>query len=141
MRYFFILALCWLVSTDAIACDCNPRLMEDPVASAEASDVIFVGTVIETTDEAPEKQLRFAEVTVTFELEKAWKNPPLRQHINIISRSKCDAHFFLGETYLVFATGDGKKGYYEASKCSSTGLVDKRRHDLEVLGEPHKVYE
>jgi hypothetical protein len=94
------------------------------------SDVIFIGKVVDVKTESGDAS---AIESTVFEVEEMFLGAKKEQ---IIVRNKsgtsCDTEFATGETYVVFANGDEKKGF-GTGYCSGNTLISDAAEILDDL--------
>ncbi len=117
------------------ACSCV--LNVSPCERFGFSDVVFVGKAIgikkeKAKDEKGKVATQESESTI-FEIEEAITGAKSKQIvINSKSGSSCDITFAQGETYLIFANGNAKKGY-GTGYCSGNMPIDQAGETLTAL--------
>jgi hypothetical protein len=117
-----------------------------PIAELNRSDAVFAGTVvaIDGPSGVPTLTTSFPfivfqnssadPVSVTFDVSDVWKGPAYRQ-ISVATSgdsASCGYSFQIGETYLVYAMGQGAE--LTTSLCSRTSSLSQAQSDLAALG-------
>ncbi len=111
---FSLAALLFLSAEKTLACDCLTHTAEE---SFKIADTVFIGPVTDVKREGKYTYYVFA-ARISLKGDE--------QIIFIRSmESDCDAKFYMGETYLVYAQehGDYSGDYFTASSCLRTCWV------------------
>lgn len=137
MKHKFLVFLFSLVLTlslgsfeRVLACSCVANVL--PCQRFGFSDAIFVGKAIGVKKEKGKETSQEIESTI-FVVEEAIAGVKSKQIVvNNKTGSSCDVSFAQGETYLVFANGNAKKGY-STGYCSGNLPIDEAGEDLLAL--------
>ena len=108
---------------------------------------VFTGTVIEITKPRPDEYIEKGRVIyedklyvyVRFEVKKSWKGIGKGERVIVVEAEReeygCGKDFRVGNTYLVYARGDGggktKKLWIDC--CTRTGPIEEAKEDLQKL--------
>ena len=105
-------ALILLTAISCFACDC---LTLSETQSFETADTVFIGNVIHVDNQG-------SNAIFTLKVEKSLKGFYTEEMRITSAMSDCDAQFYLGWKYIVYAQkSDGK---YFASSCLSTKALE-----------------
>jgi len=118
-----------------LACSCVLNI--SPCQRYGSSDAIFIGKAIDVKKEKAKdengKELNFENESTIFEVEEVLLGTKKKQvAVRNKSGTSCDTYFAQGETYLVFANGDDKKGY-GTGYCSGNTLLSESQELLTDL--------
>ena len=111
-RLFSITALIFLTAISGFACDC---LTLSETQSFEKADAVFIGKVIHVNNQG-------SNTIFTLKVEKSLKGLNTEEMKIMGARSNCDAQFYLGWKYIVYAQKSDRK--YFASSCLSTKVLE-----------------
>ncbi|MDQ3710807.1 MAG: carboxypeptidase regulatory-like domain-containing protein [Acidobacteriota bacterium] len=131
-----------------LACSCVLNIL--PCQRYGSSDAIFIGKAIDVKKEKAKdengKEINFENESTIFEVEEVLLGTRKKQvAVRNKSGTSCDTYFTQGETYLVFANGDDKKGY-GTGYCSGNTLLSEAREsltnlrNLPLIGAGGKLY-
>jgi hypothetical protein len=107
----------------SLSCSCLPLSMDD---QHKASNLIFVGRVMETLPSTNNKQVRFKVAHVY-----KGKNTPTITITTASDSAMCGYNFETGKDYLVYGTT--KNRTHSVSLCSRTTELDQACTDLTYL--------
>lgn len=127
---FVAVAVMALVPMRALACSCIVMTTQERV---EFADVIFAGRVEKVEPSAGGSHR--GPTVATLAAETVWKGP-VQIYFDVEGGSgggaDCTVSFEVGETYLVFATGD-PGAVLSTSICNGTALLSQSE-DIDALG-------
>jgi hypothetical protein len=112
-----IVAIAVLTAVSCFACDC---LDLTEAQSFERADAVFIGRVIDIQDIDVQGQL--PKAIFTFTVEKSLKGVDSEEWKITSHLSDCDAGFYLGWKYIVYAQKFERE--YHAGSCLSTRALE-----------------
>jgi hypothetical protein len=145
VRSLVLLLIIFAVPIGTLACSCAPPA--DPQTALEQADIVFAGRVVglqivpAAGDEATSDPA-IEDLIVTFSVTAIWKWPdeinlPDIDMVRLDLRTAytccvCGYPFALGDTYLVYATGDIDA--LSTSICTRTARLEDAQEDVAVFG-------
>jgi hypothetical protein len=121
----------------ALACSCGD--VPSPGDALEASDGVFLGTVVSVDGQGGEADPVAAlagDKDIAFEVSHRWKGEQARRVVVTTPANPvaCGRSFTVGSTYVVYARDND--GDLKDTTCSRTRLQKDAAEDIEVLGAP-----
>lgn len=114
-----------VIAAPVQACRCQPP--PPPKVAMEQAMAVFAGKVVSIEPN------RSHGLTVTFEVDKAWKGVAEKKMIITTPTNSCGHRFEKGKEYVVYASG--KVGSIpDTNLCHRTKLRDQAAEDLKELG-------
>lgn len=151
-----IASLTFLLTSDAVACECLARDRQASVSTAfERAETVIVGTVVDITLASPERQ-EFDDQDISVRVETVYKGQVLKAEILPFrqgQKTDCLWYFgkeMIGKRFLLYLSkptkdrpyrttpeieaSDAPAKYY-VSTCGRSEAIEKRADDLEWLNQ------
>lgn len=149
-KWIFSILFLIQLPISAQACRCqrpSPDLNDAVSKQFTANGVIFLGDVLSIMQKTPSthhsnetdyisiNSISSEKDITVFNVRQLWKgdNSLSKSIILIDRRTDCTYRFKIGKSYLVYAYGPDKEGYFSTSVCSLTTTADKANPQIKIL--------